>query len=450
MASTLISSSRRKVVVGLGATGLSVARFLHRRGDEFAVVDTRLAPPFLDTFERELPKVPVFLGDRVAEVLASAGELIVSPGLSPEDPVLAEATAQGAVVRGDIDLFMEVARAPVVGITGSNAKSTVTAMFGAMARQAGVEVAVGGNLGTPALELLDEDVELYVLELSSFQLERAGNLNLDVATVLNVTPDHLDRHGNMQRYHQAKHRIFAGCRCAVFHAADPLTIPPLAGNREQIGWTLREPDLNGFGVREEEGQRVLVRGFDVLMPLSELSLPGEHNVANALACLALGEARSLPMDAMLSVLKSFPGLPHRAEVVATRGDVRWINDSKATNVGATLAAIQGLGKDNRLILLAGGRDKNSDFSELADAVATNCDYAVYFGEAGDKLYAALGDACEATRVETLAEAAALAAEHIQPGHIVLLSPACASFDQFASYEARGAAFTALAREWTAS
>ena len=450
MASTLISSSRRKVVVGLGATGLSVARFLNRRGDEFSIVDTRLEPPCLETLERELPNVPVFLGNQGAEVLASAGELIVSPGLSPEDPILAEAIAQGASVRGDIDLFMEVARAPVVGITGSNAKSTVTAMFGAMARQAGLEVAVGGNLGTPALELIDEDVELYVLELSSFQLERAGNLNLDVATVLNVTPDHLDRHGNMQRYHQAKHRIFAGCRCAVFNAADPLTIPPLARDRQQIGWTLGEPDLKGFGVREEDGQRMLVRGFDKLMPVSDLSLPGEHNVANALACLALGEARSLPMDAMLTVLKSFPGLPHRAEVVAARDNVRWINDSKATNVGATLAAIQGLGKDSRLILLAGGRDKNSDFSELAGAISAHCDFAVYFGEAGDKLYAALADACDAQRVETLAEAAALAAERAEAGHIVLLSPACASFDQFASYEARGAAFAALAREWEAA
>ena len=289
-----------------------------------------------------------------------------------------------------------------------------------------------------------------MLELSSFQLERAGNLNLDVATVLNVTPDHLDRHGNMQRYHQAKHRIFAGCRCAVFNAADPLTIPPLAGDREQIGWTLGEPDLKGFGVREEDGQRMLVRGFDKLMPVSELSLPGEHNVANALACLALGEARSLPMDAMLTVLKSFPGLPHRAEVVAARDNIRWINDSKATNVGATLAAIQGLGKDSCLILLAGGRDKNSDFSTLADAVSAHCDFAVYFGEAGDKLYAALADACDAQRVETLAEATALAAERAEAGHIVMLSPACASFDQFASYEARGAAFAALAREWEAA
>jgi UDP-N-acetylmuramoylalanine--D-glutamate ligase len=199
--STLISSTRRKVVVGLGATGLSVARYLHAAGEDFSVFDTRDHPPGLAELQAQIPAVPVLLGGGAQEVLDTAGELIVSPGISPAEPWLQQAMKAGAVLRGDIDLFVEAAKAPVIGITGSNAKSTVTEMLGAMLRAAGRRAGVGGNLGTPALDLLDDDNEFYVLELSSFQLERAGELGLEVATVLNLTPDHLDRHGSMPRYH---------------------------------------------------------------------------------------------------------------------------------------------------------------------------------------------------------------------------------------------------------
>ncbi|WP_414979138.1 UDP-N-acetylmuramoyl-L-alanine--D-glutamate ligase [Congregibacter sp.] len=441
--SSLISSTRRKVVVGLGATGLSVARYLARQGEEFTVVDTREQPPGLAQLQAEMPEVPVMLGTDLQDVLDTAAELIVSPGISPEEPWLQRAVEAGAKLCGDIDLFVAAAAAPVIGITGSNAKSTVTEMLGAMLKAAGRRVAVGGNLGVPALDLLADGNEFYVLELSSFQLERAGPLDLEVATVLNLTPDHLDRHGSMPRYHQAKHRIFNGCTTVVFNAGDPLTIPPLAAGRRHISWRLGEPDLRGFGLRMIDGEQMIVEGFDPLMKAEEVLLPGRHNLANALAALALGAAIDLPRDAMLDVLRSFPGLEHRCELVLDQDGVRWINDSKATNVGATLAAVNGLGAKHRLILIAGGRDKDADFHPLRPAVAAHCDVVLLIGEAADSIAQALADSCDSVVAETLEHAVELAGERARSGDIVLLSPACASFDQFESYVARGERFKQL-------
>lgn len=437
---SLISSTRRKVVVGLGATGLSAARFLHGRGEEFVVFDTRQAPPELEVLRREMPEIRVILGEVPHAVLDTADELIVSPGISPAEPWIARAVAAGAKLRGDIDLFFDVVRAPVVGITGSNAKSTVTAMLGAMAEAAGKRAGVGGNLGTPALDLLADDRELYVLELSSFQLERAGDLGLAVATVLNVTADHLDRHGSMPQYHQAKHRIFAACDTVVVNADDPLTIPPVVSGRKVVSWRLREPELAGFGLRDDAGRLMLAQGFEMLMPADELSLPGTHNIANALAALALGTAIDLPRDAMLDVLRSFPGLAHRCELVLERDGIRWINDSKATNTGAALAAIRGLGSGARLILIAGGRSKGGDFNALRAAAEKHCDAVLLIGEAAPEMARALGESARVEQVDSLDNAVLRAAELAKPGHTVLLSPACASFDQFASYAQRGEYF----------
>ncbi|MFK8042208.1 UDP-N-acetylmuramoyl-L-alanine--D-glutamate ligase [Congregibacter sp.] len=441
--SSLISSTRRKVVVGLGVTGLSVARYLARQGEEFSVVDTRERPPGLEQLRDELPQVPVMLGNNVQDVLDTAAELIVSPGISIDEPWLKQAVDAGARLCGDIDLFVAAAKAPVIGITGSNAKSTVTEMLGAMIKAAGHHVGVGGNLGVPALDLLSDDNEFYVLELSSFQLERASALNLEVATVLNVTPDHLDRHGSMPRYHQAKHRIFNGSRKVVFNLDDPLTIPPLAADRSQVSWRLGEPDFHGFGLRDIDGEATLVKGFEPLIKAADLALPGRHNIANALAALALGSAIDLPVKAMLEVLRSFPGLEHRCELVLDHDGIRWINDSKATNVGAALAAIEGMGASHRLILIAGGRDKDADFRVLKPAVAKHCDRVLLIGEASDALAGALGDASELVSAGTLENAVKLARGSAKPGDIVLLSPACASFDQFDSYGARGECYKQL-------
>jgi len=451
VAAQLIASSEYRVVVGLGATGRSVARFLHARGLPFSVVDTRSAPPGLDELRTEMPDVAIYAGSCPDSLLDDAAELVVSPGIALDEPLVAKALDAGVAVVGDIDLFVREAKAPVVGITGSNAKSTVTELLGQMARDAGRNVGVGGNLGTPALELLDDDRELYILELSSFQLERAGTLGLAVATVLNVSADHLDRHGDMAAYHLAKHRIFRGCQAAVMNPNDPLTVPLLPAEVRQLSWRMGEPELGGFGLRVVDSGEVLCRGFDVLLPVSELGLQGRHNVANALAALALGAAADLPVAAMVSSLRDFRGLPHRCELVAEVAGVRYVDDSKGTNVGATEAALAGLGGERDIVLIAGGQGKGADFAALRDVVSAHCRQLVLIGEDADLLAGALADCAPVARASSMAEAVAVAAGYARAGDCVLLSPACASFDMFSGYQARGESFAAAVRakaeEW---
>ena len=442
MAPDLIASTDNRVIVGLGTTGLSCARYLHGTGVRFCVVDTREQPPGLDELRAQMPDVPVFVGDYPQEVITGAGELVVSPGVALDQPVVVLAREAGVDVVGDIDLFMREAQAPVVGITGSNAKSTVTELLGRMARDAGLDTGVGGNLGTPALDLLAPGRELYVLELSSFQLERAGTLGLSVATVLNISADHLDRHGSMQAYHQAKHRIFRGCRAAVVNRDDPLTVPLVPQDVEVVGWRMSEPELGGFGLRVVDGREYLCRGFETLLPSDELSLPGRHNVANALAALALGNCVGLPVQVMTNTLRTFRGLPHRCELVGDVDGVRYVNDSKGTNIGATEAALQGLGGDNDIVLIAGGQGKGADFSTLVEVVRRHCRQVVLIGEDAQLISAALAGAVDTVVASTMSDAVAKAAVAAQPGDTVLLSPACASFDMFSGYEERGEAFCA--------
>tara|TARA_R110000823_G_scaffold91174_4_gene201127 strand:+ start:14492 stop:15850 length:1359 start_codon:yes stop_codon:yes gene_type:complete len=436
----LIASTDNRVIIGLGETGLSCARFLHAQGSAFSVVDTRAAPPGLDSLRREMPGVRVYGGEVAAGILSTASEVVVSPGIALDDPLVVLAREAGAKVVGDIDLFMREAQAPVVGITGSNAKSTVTSMLGQMAREAGLDTGVGGNLGTPALALLAPERELYVLELSSFQLERAGVLGLTVATVLNVTADHLDRHGSMPAYHQAKHRIFRGCSAAVVNRDDPLTIPLLPSDVDTVSWRMREPELGGFGLRQADGEEYLCRGFELLLPVRELALPGRHNIANALAALALGNCLGLPVSSMLSTLRRFRGLPHRCEFVAEIDGIRYINDSKGTNVGATEAALRGLGGERDIVLIAGGQGKGANFGALADVVARHCKLVVLIGEDAPVLQRALSDHAALRLAASMQAAVRIASEAAAPGDTVLLSPACASFDMFSGYTARGEAF----------
>ncbi|TCO76198.1 UDP-N-acetylmuramoyl-L-alanine--D-glutamate ligase [Chromatocurvus halotolerans] len=443
----IIASSAQRIVVGLGDTGLSVVRYLAHRGERFAVVDTRDEPPGLAQLRDEFPDVSVFAGGIPQSLLNAAAELIVSPGLAPDLPFLQEAVAAGAVIRGDADLFVEAAQAPVIGITGSNAKSTVTALVGAMAQAAGMNAGVGGNLGPPALDLLADERDLYVLELSSFQLERSDSLNLAVACVLNLSADHLDRHGSMPRYHQAKHRIFRGCHHAVVNSDDPLTIPPGGDGMQVSAWRLREPDLHGFGIhRDDDGVEWLARGFDDLMPVTEIALAGRHNLANALAAVAIGHSAGLPMAAMLSALRDFQGLPHRCQLVAVHRGVRWVNDSKATNVGAARAAIEGMGQGRNLVLIAGGRGKGGDFTDLRQPVAAHCKGVLLIGETAGQLARDLGDAVPVRHCDSLQQAVQAAASMAVAGDCVLLSPACASFDMFRNYGERGDAFAAAVRD----
>ena len=438
----LIASSEHRVVVGLGVTGLSCARYLYARGLAFTVVDTRTDPPGLQELQREMPEVAIFAGDIPAEIIQSASEVIVSPGIAIDDPVVRLARDNGVAIVGDVDLFMREAQAPVVGITGSNAKSTVTELLGDMARRAGLNTGVGGNLGTPALELLDAARELYVLELSSFQLERAEELGLSVATVLNVSADHLDRHGSMPAYHQAKHRIFRGCSKAVVNRDDPLTIALVAPEVEVISWRMREPELRGFGLRQLDGQEWVYCGFEPLLPVGDMQISGRHNVANALAALALGTAAGIALPAMLATLREFRGLPHRCELVAEVGAVRFVNDSKGTNVGATQAALQGLGGDRDIVLIAGGQAKGADFRPLQAAVRKHCKALVLLGQDADQLESALAECAPVVHATSMAGAVSAASALAGPGDSVLLSPACASFDMFSGYAQRGDAFSA--------
>ena len=439
---SLIASDHFRIVVGLGKSGMSLVRFLAQQGVSFAVADTRENPPELATLRRDYPQVEVRCGELDVDFLCRADELYVSPGLALATPALQAAAARGVKLSGDIDLFARNAKAPIVAISGSNAKSTVTTLVGDMAAAAGKRVAVGGNLGTPALDLLNDDIELYVMELSSFQLETTNQLGAEVATVLNVSEDHMDRYSGLPAYHLAKHRIFRGARQVVVNRQDALTRPLMSDGLPCWTFGLGAPDFKAFGLREENGEKYLAFEFQNLMPVRELKVRGAHNQANALAALALGHAVGLPFDAMLSSLRTFTGLEHRCQWVRELDGVSYYNDSKATNVGAALAAIDGLGMDmdGKLVLIAGGDGKGADFSGLRDSVTRYCRAVVLIGRDADLIADALGDAVPQVRAASLDEAIAQCRALAQPGDAVLLSPACASFDMFKNYEERGQLF----------
>lgn len=439
---SLIASDHFRIVVGLGKSGMSLVRFLARQGLPFAVVDTRANPPELATLREQFPQVDVRCGELDVDYLCRASELLVSPGLAIATPALQAAAARGVKLSGDIDLFARYAKAPIVAITGSNAKSTVTTLVGEMAAAAGKKVAVGGNLGTPALDLLSDDVELYVMELSSFQLETTDQLNAEVATCLNLSEDHMDRYADLPAYHLAKHRIFRGARQVVVNRDDALSRPLVADQLPCWYFGLGKPDFKRFGLLEENAEKHLAFQFDTLLPVRELKIRGAHNQSNALAALALGHAVGLPMEAMLATLRQFAGLAHRCQWVGERQAVSYYDDSKATNVGAALAAIEGLGADiaGKLVLIAGGDGKGADFSALKAPVGRFCRAVVLLGRDAELLADALGDAAPLIRVKTLEEAVAQAAELAEAGDAVLLSPACASLDMFKNFEERGRLF----------
>jgi UDP-N-acetylmuramoylalanine--D-glutamate ligase len=439
---SLIASDQFRIVVGLGKSGMSVVRWLASQALRFAVVDSRANPPELARLRQQFPQVEVRCGELDVEFLCRASELLVSPGLALATPALQEAARRGVRLSGDIELFARQAKAPIVAITGSNAKSTVTTLVGEMAADAGVKVAVGGNLGTPALDLLAEHVELYVVELSSFQLETTEWLSAEVAVCLNVSEDHMDRYADIAAYHLAKHRIFRGARQVVVNRDDALSRPLVAEQLPCWSFGLSEPDFKGFGLLEEQGEKYLAYQFEPLLPVRQLKIRGAHNQANALAALALGHAVGLPMQSMLQTLQGFSGLAHRCQWVAERAQVNYYDDSKATNVGAALAAIVGLGEDisGKLLLIAGGDGKGADFSSLRAPVVTYCRAVLLLGRDADKLAAVFGDALPVIRVDSLATAVEQAAQLAHAGDAVLLSPACASLDMFSNFEERGRLF----------
>ena len=441
----LIQRGGLKVVAGLGISGVSAVNFLHEQGYQVAVTDSRPTPPGHDQIPAD---VKTSFGKLDQELLLQAEEIILSPGLAPQLPEIQAAIAKGISVVGDIQLLRRATDVPIVAITGSNAKSTVTTLMGLMAKDAGKKVAVGGNLGRPALDLLKDQPELLVLELSSFQLETTSHLNAEVAVVLNMSEDHLDRHGNMLGYHQAKHRIFQGVKKVVFNRDDALSRPLVPDTTPMQSFGLNAPDLNQYGVlRDADGTLWLARGLQRLIKSSDLYIQGMHNVANALACLALGEAIGLPMESMLETLKHFKGLEHRCEYVKTVHDVRYYNDSKGTNVGATLAAIDGLGaaievKKGKVALILGGQGKGQDFAPLRSSIEKYAKVVVLIGEDAPVIEQAIQGATKILHAATLKEAVELCQRETQAEDVVLLSPACASFDMFKSYNDRGQQFVA--------
>ncbi|HLW73713.1 MAG TPA: UDP-N-acetylmuramoyl-L-alanine--D-glutamate ligase [Gammaproteobacteria bacterium] len=435
----------KTLIVGLGKTGLSCARFLAAHGEEIAVTDNRERPPGLADLRAQLPDTAVFLGGFSEDALKHADRVVVSPGVSVSTPFIAKARALKLPVIGDIELFAHYARAPVVGITGANGKSTVTTLIGVMAERAGKQVRVGGNLGTPALELLKKDEpDLYVLELSSFQLEITDSLVCVAATVLNLSPDHMDRYKDMQDYGAAKARIFRHCGTAVLNRDDALVRDIGAGVKRRVSFGLDIPPLGrDYGVIGTGAGEWLVRGSERLIPASVVRLQGRHNLANALAALALGEAAGLPMPAMVEALQDFRGLPHRMEYMGTANDVVYYDDSKGTNVGATLAAVSGVTQP--LVLIAGGDGKGQDFAPLAAALKAKARAVVLLGKDAPLMEQVFEGKVAVKRVADMDAAVEAAAELAQPGDMVLLSPACSSLDMFDNFEHRGRAFAAAVR-----
>lgn len=437
--------SSQTLIVGLGKTGLSCARYLAAQGESFVVTDTRAQPPGLDELVNEYPEAPVHVGGFREKDFSAANRLVLSPGVSLHDEYVASAVNRGAEVLGDIELFARSVSAPVIAITGTNGKSTVTTLIAEMAKSAGRNVRFGGNLGMPALELLDrEDTDLYVLELSSFQLETTYSLDAVAAVVLNITPDHMDRYDSVEHYSNTKASVYRGTGIMVINSDDPIVSKMLDAQREVIKFSLQKPAVGEFGIFAEGENLWLAFGEEKLLATNELKIPGSHNQSNALAALALGHAIGLELASMVTTLKSFTGLAHRSEWVAEQNGVRWFNDSKATNVGATIAALQGM--PGPLILIAGGDGKAADFSALHDVIASETRDVILLGRDANSIEKVINNAVPVHRATDMQDAVGIAKQIAKSGDSVLLSPACASFDMYKNYMERGDDFVQAVKQ----
>jgi len=440
------AAGTRALVLGLGRTGLSAARYLDRKGLSVRVADTRANPPSLDALREKVPAAELRTGAFDASLLDGVAHVVISPGLSLQEPVVLEALERGLPVVGDIELFAREAQVPTAAVTGTNGKSTVTTLVAEFANAGGRRALAGGNLGEPALDLLERPTpDLYVLELSSFQLETTQSLRTVTATVLNVTPDHMDRYASLEAYAAAKARIFDGCDVAVINADDPVVHGMPRPGQSVLSFSLESRDAD-YTVERLPAPMIVRRG-EPLLPLAAMRLQGLHNAANAMAALAMAEVLELPLAPVLAALCAFAGLPHRSQWVADVGGVRYVNDSKGTNVGATLAAVQGM--DGPLVVIAGGDGKNQDFSALRAAFRGKVRHVVLIGRDAPALAAALADVCATQRVCDMRAAVRAAQAVAQPGDTVLLSPACASLDMFRDYTHRGDEFAAAVRSLAA-
>src|SRR6056300_558946 len=438
---TLIASDQTYVVMGLGETGLSVIAHLCSLGKSVVAFDSRTDKFNLDELRSAFPSVQFVQAQDAEHWMGPNSIWVVSPGVALTDTLVVRAREAGSEILGDLDLFMQAVEVPVAGITGSNGKSTVTTLVAQMLSASGFRVAAGGNLSPAALKLLNDGSERYVIEMSSFKLERYHNLGLTVAAVLNITPDHLDRHGSMPLYHAAKHRIFRGVKAAVVNDDDPLTNALVDDTVRVIRYgTKANRDLN-FRLADN----AIWMGESKVIDTSNIALRGDHNVRNALAACAIAYSMGAGLEGMSLALIRFKGLPHRCEHVAEDKGVAFINDSKATNVGSTLAAIEGIGESGRLIVLLGGVGKGQSFDALLEPVNRRAKAVIVFGAAAGELVT-LGFKPPLYRVDDLRQALVSARSQAAPGDTVLLSPACASFDQFRNYVDRGEMFRTLVLE----
>ena len=441
-------SRMKTAIVGLGITGLSGVRYLNDT-DDLVVVDTRIDPPGLAELVERFPGVPVATGaDRFD--FSGVDRVLVSPGVGLDSEILKDLPSNVTLI-SDIDLFCEAATAPIIAVTGTNGKSTVTSLVGHLLLGAGVRAVVGGNLGQAALDLLGEPAVVFVLELSSFQLERLGPHAFKAATILYVTADHLDRHGDMAAYAGAKQRIYRNCEVAVAHRGDPLTYPADCPGNTCLVTTfgLDEPDEGQWGIRQVDEVRWLVWGGLRVLPAAEVPIAGQHNELNVLAAMALAASVGIDTETMAIAVRSFQGLAHRCQRVASIAGVEFINDSKATNVGATQAALLGLSDaaaadDRRIVLIAGGDGKGADFAPLVETAARFVKALVLLGRDAPRLAEAFADHRSVQvvhRVQNMRQAVELAAGLAEAGDLVLLSPACSSLDMYPNFAARGDDFS---------
>ncbi|MCG6460291.1 UDP-N-acetylmuramoyl-L-alanine--D-glutamate ligase [Vibrio parahaemolyticus] len=426
------------VVVGLGITGLSVVKHLRKTQPQLTVkvIDTRDNPPGA---ERLPEQVELHRGGWNTQWLAEADLVVTNPGIALATPEIQTVLAKGTPVVGDIELFAWAVNKPVVAITGSNGKSTVTDLTGVMAKAAGLTVGVGGNIGVPALELLEQDADLYVLELSSFQLETTSSLKLKAAAFLNLSEDHMDRYEGMADYRAAKLRIFAHAELAVVNRDDQETYPEVEMPVVTFG-----SDEQAYGLEVDGSRTWLLDHGQRVIASDELKLVGKHNLANALVVLALLKAAGVDYHNALNALKNYTGLTHRCQVVADNRGVKWVNDSKATNIASTMAALSGLESTGKLYLLVGGVGKGADFTPLKPIFATLNLQLCCFGLDGDD-FMPLHES--AIRFNTMEDVIQQISSQLKSGDMVMLSPACASFDQFDNFMARGDAFAVLAQKY---
>ena len=438
---------RKSVIIGLGKTGISVAKYFSAKGLPFEFMDTRLNPPMLKEFKTLFPNTKIEVGKLEERSLLGAKELIVGPGLSIKTPEIQKAKDFGIPVRGDIDIFSKAAKAPIIGVTGSNGKSTVVALLSSILNIAGKNVGLGGNLDgsntKSALDLLEgEDKDIYLLELSSFQLETTEFLGAEVAVLLNLSEDHMDRYESLGEYHEAKLRVFNGCRHLVINRDDVYSHPKKKFDVPVWDFGVDYPNSNSLGISERQGKQYITYKLEEIVAVSDLKIFGQHNISNALAAVALALSLGVDINDIASAVINFQGLPHRCQWIRDLSGVGFYNDSKGTNVGATIAAIEGLGHriNGNIVLIAGGIAKGADFRPLAPVINKWAKELVLIGEDAKEMASHFYQDTPTNFAKDMEDAVGIARKKASPGDVVLLSPACASFDMYRNFRHRGQVF----------